>query len=402
MDKSKEILSKLKEYRDLDLKYEKGNIFGSMCTKPHPITLEIIKMFYETNLGDPGLFIGTKKLEEESIQMIGKLLHNPNAFGYIISGGTEANITAMRLFNNISKANFKNKKYGNKKNREDSSKIIIPETAHFSFDKSKDMMNLDLIRPPLTEYYTSNVKWVKDYVEDTISKNGENSISGIVGIAGCTELGTIDNIKELSKIAYTNDIPLHVDAAFGGFVIPFLEEKYKLKNYNYEFDFSLDGVKTITIDPHKMGLSPISAGGIIFRNREYKKYLDIEAPYLTETLQATILGTRTGVGAATTWGLLKLLCKDGYAKITHECMEKTTYLTNKLRENGFETVIEPVLNIIAIKDDNAKETCKKLKEKGLYVSVCRCTNALRIVIMPHLEFEHLDNLVNTLCKINKK
>ncbi|MBP2200639.1 tyrosine decarboxylase/aspartate 1-decarboxylase [Methanococcus voltae] len=395
-----EILEQLQKYRDLDLKYETGNIFGSMCTKPHPMTLEIIKMFYETNLGDPGLFKGTKMLEEESISIIGKLLNNPEAFGYIISGGTEANITAMRLFNNMSKSNV------NSTNNTDkivkSSNIIIPETAHFSFDKSKDMMNLNLIRPPLTEYYTSNVKWIKDYVEDTISKKGENYVSGIVGIAGCTELGTIDNINELSKIGYENGIPLHVDAAFGGFVIPFLEDKYKLKNYNYDFDFKLEGVTTITIDPHKMGLSPISAGGIIFRNKNYKTYLDIEAPYLTETLQATILGTRTGVGAATTWGLLNLLGKEGYAKITNECMEKTAYLTRKLKENGFETVIEPVLNIVAIKDENAKETCNKLKEKGIYVSVCRCTNALRIVIMPHLEFEHLDNLINNLCDVNKK
>jgi len=315
---------------------------------------------------------------------LGSILHNNNAFGYIISGGTEANLTAMRAFKNISKS--KDKKQN----------IIIPETAHFSFDKARDMMDLNVVRPPLTEYFTMDVKFIRDYVEDS-----KNEISGIVGIAGCTELGSIDNIYELSKIAVENDILLHVDAAFGGFVIPFLDDKYKLKGYNYDFDFSLNGVSSITIDPHKMGLAPISAGGILFRDNTFKKYLDVDAPYLTEKQQATLIGTRSGVGVASTWGIMKLLGIEGYENLVNESMEKTKHLVKKAREYGFETAIDPVMNIVALKDENKQDTCMKLREENWYVSVCRCVEALRIVVMPHLEIEHIDGFLESLSNTKK-
>ncbi len=382
----KEVLDKLKKYREMDLKYEDGRILGSMCTKPHPISRKIIEMFFETNLGDPGLFKGTKKLEDEAIQMIGNFLNNPNPFGYIISGGTEANLTAMRAVKNISR------KKDNK-----STTVIIPETAHFSFEKAREIMDLQYIKAPLTKYFTMDINYIRDYVED----NKNNKVDAIVGIAGCTELGTIDNIKALSNIAEENSIYLHIDAAFGGFVIPFLEDKYKLDNYNYEFDFSLNGVSSITIDPHKMGLAPIPAGGILFRNNSFKRYLDVEAPYLTDIHQATLIGTRTGIGVASTWALIKLLGKEGYKNIVSECMDKTHYLIKKAKEYEFKPVIDPVLNIVSLDDENPTETCLKLRKMGWYVSTCKCVNALRIIIMPHIEKKHIDGFLEALASVKK-
>ena len=74
----------------------------------------------------------------------------------------------------------------------------------------------------------------------------------LVGVAGTTEYGMVDPIEDLSKIACEHDIFLHVDAAFGGMVIPFLERPIP-------FDFALPGVTTIAVDPHKMGMSTIPA-----------------------------------------------------------------------------------------------------------------------------------------------
>jgi len=384
----KEILEELMKYRDLDLKYRDGKIFGSMCSNILPITRKIVDMFLETNLGDPGLFKGTKLLEEKAIALLGSLLNNKNAYGHIVSGGTEANLMALRCIKNIWR---EKKRKGFSKNERP--KIIIPVTAHFSFEKGRDMMDLDYIYAPIKKDYTIDEKFVKDAVEDY-------EIDGIIGIAGTTELGTIDNIEELSKIAKENSIYIHVDAAFGGFVIPFLEDKYKKKGVNYKFDFSL-GVDSITIDPHKMGHCPIPSGGILFKNINYKKYLDVNAPYLTETRQATILGTRVGFGGACTYAVLRYLGIEGQRKIVSECMENTLYLYKKLKENNFKPVIEPILNIVAIEDEDYKEICKKLKDRDIYVSVCNCVKALRIVVMPHIKKEHIDNLIEIL-KIIKK
>ncbi|HIP90763.1 MAG TPA: tyrosine decarboxylase MfnA [Methanothermococcus okinawensis] len=385
MKKEREILEELKKYRGMDLKYEDGRILGSMCTKPHPISRKILEMFLDTNLGDPGLFPGTKMLEEEVIRMIGEMLHNRNPFGYIISGGTEANITAMRVVKKIGKG------------RKRDIYILIPETAHFSFEKAREMMDLNYRTIPLDKRYIMDVKYLKDYIEDNRGK-----IDGIVAIAGSTELGTVDNILEISKIAREHNIYIHVDGAFGGFVIPFLEEKYKLEGYNYNFDFSLDNVFSITVDPHKMGLAPIPAGGIVFRDISFKRYLDVEAPYLTETSQATLLGTRTGIGVAATWAIMKHLGAEGYREIVSQCMENTYYLVKRMKEYSFESVIDPVLNIVAIKDDNPLGTSLKLRERGWYLSTCRCVEALRVVVMPHVKREHIDRFIETLAQCKKR
>ena len=58
-------------------------------------------------------------------------------------------------------------------------------------------------------------------VEKLINKN----TVAIVGTAGTAELGAVDPIEELSKIALRHNVHLHVDAAFGGLVIPFLTNK---------------------------------------------------------------------------------------------------------------------------------------------------------------------------------
>ena len=76
------------------------------------------------------------------------------------------------------------------------------------------MLDLNLIRVDLDENYRIDPKCVEENIN-------ENTVA-IVGIAGTTELGIIDPIEDLSKIAIQNDIHLHVDAAFGGFSIGIL------------------------------------------------------------------------------------------------------------------------------------------------------------------------------------
>ena len=82
-----------------DMSYDSGQILGSMCTKPLALSIKLYQRFFDRNLGDPGLWRGTWKLEREAIRILGTLLHNPRATGYIVTGGTEANLMAMRIAN---------------------------------------------------------------------------------------------------------------------------------------------------------------------------------------------------------------------------------------------------------------------------------------------------------------
>ncbi len=395
-----EVFKFLRNFKKQDMTHRSGRILGSMCTCPHEVGLKAYSMFSESNLGDPGLFQGTKIMEDEVIAMLGELLGKKDVCGHIITGGTEANIMAMRAARNSFRINALN---SGERDNQNSSKIkvlkpskiknleiVVPKSAHFSFKKAADMLCLKLREAELDDNYCVDLASVDSLISD-------NTVA-VVGVAGTTELGKVDAIEELSKLCLEKDIFLHVDAAFGGFSIPFLNEiGYDLP----KFDFSLEGVCSITIDPHKMGLAPIPTGGILFRDKSYLEVMSIETPYLTEDRQSTIVGTRTGASTAATWALMKYLGKEGYQKVAGKCMELTNLLTQGIRESGFELVTEPQLNIVAFRSPKMSlwEVADKLEEKGWAVSISSYPQAIRIVVMPHLKREHIEEFLDDLKKI---
>src|ERR1700690_4474344 len=262
----KTVLAELEKMHTLDEGYANGKILCSMCTKPHPIAEKAYRMFFESNLGDSGLFPGRVQIEKEVMQELAALLHGDHAVGFLVSGGTEANLLAMLLARNLAKVN--------------KPEVVLPESAHFSFTKICNMLNLKPIYASLDSSFRVN----PSEVENLINKN----TVAVVGTAGTAELGVVDHIDQLSEIALRLGVYLHVDAAFGGLVIPFL------KNTAPKFDFSLEGVKSITVSPHKMGMAAIPSGGILFKEAKMLDYLKTDTPYLTDKAQYTFVGTRTG------------------------------------------------------------------------------------------------------------
>lgn len=372
-----EILKELSEYHKLDHDYADGRILGSMCTEAHPFAKEVFCKFLDTNLGDPGLFQGTKLIEDEVIKSIGELLSLEKPYGHIVTGGTEANIMAIRAARNHAR------KYKGIVDGE----IVIPESAHFSFKKAADMLNLKIVEAKIDENYKIDVESLRDVISD--------KTVAIVAIAGTTELGLIDPIEEISKIALENNIYFHVDAAFGGFSIPFLRKcGYDLP----VFDFSLEGVCSITVDPHKMGLAPIPAGGILFRKEEYLQVMAVDSPYLTVKTQSTIVGTRLGAASAATYAVMKYFGKEGYTKLACSQMANTRFLKEGLEEIGYRVICEPELNIVAFNHPkmSANELAEKLENRGWKISVAKCPVAIRIVLMNHIKLNHIKELLEDL------
>lgn len=376
-----EILKELDLIQEKDLKYSSGRILGSMCTEAHPFGKEVYIKFLDSNLGDPGLFKGTKATEDKTIQLIGELLGLEKAYGNIVTGGTEANIMAIRAARNHAR---------NHKGITDG-EIILPRSAHFSFKKAADMMNLKIVEADLDDNYKIDVDSVKRKITD--------KTVAIVAIAGTTELGLIDPIDEISEIAQKNNIYFHVDAAFGGFSIPFLREI----GYDYpEFDFKLKGVSSITVDPHKMGLAPIPAGGIIFRKKEYLEVMAVDSPYLTVKTQSTIVGTRLGASTVATYALFKYFGRQGYSKLANKLMDNTHFLKESLEKIGYDIVVEPELNIVAFNHpEKSPEVLSDELEKinGWKVSVANCPKAIRVVLMNHVTKTHLKEFLADLEKL---
>jgi len=371
--KRDEILKELDKFKNKDFSFESGRILGSMCTQPYPIAKEAYFKFLETNLGDPELFPGTKEIEFKLITFISDLLHAPKTgTGLIVSGGTEGNITAMWIAKQLT---------GKKE-------VILPDSAHFSFQKIASLMDIKIVKVPLTKTYTMDTS----KLEDKINEN----TAAILGIAGSTELGTVDPIPELSDICLDENIFLHIDAAFGGYVIPFLKElNYKVP----DFDFQLKGVSSISIDAHKMGYSAIPLGTLLIRDRTWLDEISVDSPYISSKKQAGIPGTRSGGPVAAAYAVSRYLGKEGYKKLVENCMNITHYTQEKLNDIGLELVTKPAMNVLGVKLKKLSEVVDKLSEYGWKVNKIDRLSCIRIVIMPQITKEIIDEFIPVLRKV---
>ena len=374
--KFNEILEDLDRYKKKDFSFASGHILGSMCTQPHEIAKMGYIKFLESNLGDPELFPGTKEIESQLIKFILDLLHAPkSAKGQIVSGGTEGNITAMWLAKRLTKKN----------------EIIIPKSAHFSFQKIASLMDMKLINVPLNDKYYMDISKLKDKISE--------KTAAVLGIAGSTELGTIDPIPEINEICLDENIFFHVDAAFGGFVIPFLNEScYDVP----DFDFKLKGVSTISIDAHKMGYSAIPIGILVSRNKKWLEKISVESHCISSKSQAGILGTRSGGPVAAAYAVTRFLGKDGYKKLVENCMKTTKYIEERVTEMGLSLVIKPTINVLGVKIKRLPEVVSNLSKKGWKVNKIDHLSCIRIVVMPQITKKIIDKFIPILRKTCKE
>ena len=370
----KAVLNELQSRLKKDFTYESGKIIGSMCNYPHPLARKTYARFLEKNLGDSGLFPAVAELEKETIQMIGRLLSNPHATGHIITGGTEANILAL----------WAAKKMAAKEKCE----VIVPVSAHCSFDKAGDLLGVKIVRAGLDGQFRVDLNAVKNAISPrTVA---------IVGAAGTTGLGVVDPISELSEIALENDLYFHVDAAFGGLVLPFLKEL----GFDVPiFDFAASGVCSMTVDPHKMGLAPIPAGGILFRDEKLKEVISWNISYLAggEAKHATIVGSRSGASVVAVWSLLRHLGREGYKRIVKRCMRLTWKLATEIpKMKNLDIMTKPTMNVVGVTSRtlNVEQIAQELRLKGWAVALF--PRHIRIVVMPHVQERHIDEFLEDL------
>ncbi len=341
-----------------------------MCTAPHPIAKKAYELYFEANLGDSGLFPASAELEREAIAQLAALLNSTQACGFIVSGGTEANLLALAAAKNQAKT--------------PSPEVVLGENAHFSFTKICRLLSIKPVYAPLDNKMRVDASAVEGLVK-------ENTVA-VIGTVGSAEFGAVDPIEALAQIAQKHSLPLHVDAAFGGLVVPFLSNKKSC------FDFTLASVQSITIDPHKMGFAAIPAGGILFRNPAVLETLKTQTPYLSDSCHYTFVGTRSGAAAASVWAVFSVLGRGGYAKKVQGCMEKTCFLAQKLVEAGYSLVVAPELNVVAFRSQNTKALAEKLWQLGWFVSYNPRYDCIRIVIMPHNKKKHLEDFFAVLHK----
>jgi len=378
-----EILRILEEKLKLDKLYDSGSILGSMCTEPLDLGIEICMKYISKNLGDPGLFLGTTALEQELVSEIGELFGGKHIMGTFTTGGSEANLIALRIAKKL-RPDIKNPE------------VVLSQSAHISFDKAADLLDIKLRKAHLNEDFTLDM----NHFESLMNQN----TCGVVGIAGTTSLGLVDPIEEIGKKTDGKDISFHIDAAFGGFVLPFLEN---LNLHSSPWDFSVKSVDSITADPHKMGMGVIPTGGIFLRDKSILQKIGFEIPYLAggNFKHLHIVGTRPGGTIIAFWAILKSLGINGFNKIVEKCMDNTNYLVKRIGEiKGIKIATKPVMNIVGITTENGDTICKideELRKRNWMTGKFEKLNLIRVVVMPHVQKVHLKNFVKDLENIVK-
>jgi tyrosine decarboxylase/aspartate 1-decarboxylase len=342
-----------------------SRVLSSMCTVPHPKARSEAERFLATNPGDPGTYETVASLEEEAIGMLGEIAGHPDAAGYVASGGTEANIQAVRIARNRARGD------------QTTPNVIVPESAHFSFTKAADVLGVELRRAPLSGYRADL---------DAMAELADENTVLMVGVAGTTEYGRVDPIPAIAALAHEHGALCHVDAAWGGFVLPFTD---------HEWNFSHAPIDTMTIDPHKMGQAVVPAGGLLTRTPKLLDPLAIDTPYLESTSQVTLTGTRSGAGVASAVAAMNALWPDGYREAARQGQDNAEWFANALEARGYD-VVNPVLPLVAT--DIPQATIAKLRERDWRVSKTG-TGELRVVMMPHVTRKMLREFVADLDRL---
>ncbi|MEF8776142.1 MAG: tyrosine decarboxylase MfnA [Haloarculaceae archaeon] len=335
-------------------------VLSSMCTVPHPTAREAAERFLATNPGDPGTYDAVSDLEREAVETLGAIAGLPDPAGYVTSGGTEANIQAIRIARNRSDSRDSN--------------VVAPANAHFSFRKAAEILDVELRTAPTTDRRAD---------VDAMAELVDSDTAAVVAVAGSTEYGTVDPVRPLGELATEHDALCHVDAAWGGFYLPFSD---------HEWHFGHAPIDTLTIDPHKVGQAAIPAGGLLARSPSVLDDLAIDTPYLESTAQVSLTGTRSGAGVASAVAAMDALWPTGYREQYQVSMDNARWLADALADRGHE-VYGPELPLVAAA--LSVPMTDELRERGWRVSKT-AAGELRIVCMPHVTRSMLRSFVADL------
>ncbi|KAJ3570023.1 hypothetical protein NPX13_g5873 [Xylaria arbuscula] len=218
--------------------------------------------------------------------------------------------------------------------------IIMGANAQVALEKFARYFDVEARILPVSE--ESKFRLDPKLVEENLD---ENTI-GVFVIMGSTYTGHFEPVEEISKIldAYQErtgiDIPIHVDAASGGFVAPFTRAKAGGPKWNFE----LPRVKSINTSGHKYGLVYAGVGWIIWRDESYlPEYLVFELHYLGGTERSFGLNfSRPGAQIIAQYYNLIHLGFKGYSEIMENCLSNARLLSKSLEATSWYTCVSEI------------------------------------------------------------
>ncbi|MEM6967413.1 MAG: aspartate aminotransferase family protein [Bacteroidota bacterium] len=301
-----------------DLDWRNGRNFAYVYYPGEEIS-NVVKrayqMFFSENALNPSAFPSLRNMENEVVAMSAHLFGGDDeTVGSMTTGGTESILMAVKTAREWGEKN---------KQLTQAPEMIVPATAHPAFFKAAHYFNVKVMLVPVeADFRVSAAKMASLINERTVL---------LVGSAPSYPQGVMDPIEQIGQIARAHNLLFHVDACIGGFMLPFLQQL----NYNIpKFDFSVEGVTSISADIHKYGYAAKGASVVLYKNAELRKHQFYTYTKWTGGIYAspTMTGTRPGGAIAAAYAALKYVGMDGYLRLAKGCMETGLKLQRAISE----------------------------------------------------------------------
>ncbi|XP_034040546.1 sphingosine-1-phosphate lyase 1 [Thalassophryne amazonica] len=333
-----QVLAKIQEYQTLnEVQWENGCVSGGVYWGDATLTKLLVQVYGDfawSNPLHPDIFPGVRKMEAEVVRMACSLFHGgPNSCGTVTSGGTESILMACKAYRDM--AHERGVKHP---------EILAPVSVHAAFDKAANYFGMKLVHIPLDK------KTMKVDVKAMRRAIGR-STAMLVCSAPQFPHGIIDPIEEVAKLAVRYNLPLHVDACLGGFLIVFMAKAgYPLA----PFDFRVKGVTSISADTHKYGYAPKGSSVILYSDKKYRHYQYFVAPDWQGGIYASpsIAGSRPGGIIAACWATMMHMGENGYIDATRKVISTARKIKEEISKiKGVFVFGEPEVSVVAIGSD---------------------------------------------------
>ena len=232
------------------------NLATFVTTWMEPQADRLMAEAFDKNMIDKDEYPQTAELERRCVSMVSSLFHAP---GEPVGVSTIGSSEAVMLAGLAMKWRWR-KARGFEAGDAQKPNLVLGSNVQVVWEKFCRYWDVEPRYIPMTED-----RFVIT-AEEAMKRVDENTI-GVVAILGTTFTGVYEPIGEihdaLSKYNETaaTPVPLHIDAASGGFVAPFLQP-------HLEWDFRLEWVKSINVSGHKYGLTYPGVGFAVWRDAE--------------------------------------------------------------------------------------------------------------------------------------
>jgi len=308
-------------------------------------------MYLWENALDPTVFPSGLSFETQVVAMAAAHLRGDDqVVGNFTSGGTESVMLAVKTARDYARAHNPNLGRPN---------MVLPNTAHPCFFKGAHYFDVEPIVVPVDpNTCKADVAAMRAAVtDDTVL---------LVGSATSYAHGVVDPIAELGQLALEKNVLLHVDGCIGAFLLPYLRE---LGADVTDFDFTVPGVTSISMDLHKYAYCPKGASVVLYKNDSIRRYqiFSYSAWPGYSLVNSTIQSSKSVGPIAAAWATLHYTGNDGYTKIAEQLLEaRKTVIDGIAAIDDLYIVGEPEMTLFAFGSDtvNLFRLCDEMKRRG--------------------------------------